>query len=147
MSITSDVCNSFKEEILTGVHDLSNDTLKIALIKENPSGTYDADITNYSDLTGNSDEVVGTNYTAGGNDLDSVTITKDNSTDVVFVDFENETFSNVTLSTDGAIIYNATRSNKAIAIINFLGTVSATAGDLTIQFPAAAYNTAIIRLI
>ena len=146
MSISSDVCNSFKEELLTGVHDLSNDTLKIALIKESPSGTYDADTTNYSDLTGNSDEVVGTNYTAGGNDLDNITITKDSSTDVVFVDFENETFSNVTLSTDGAIIYNATRSNRAIAVITFLGTVSATAGDLTVQFPAAASSTAIIRL-
>ena len=66
MAITTAMCNSFKQELLGGVHDLDTDTLKVALIKETPSGTYGAATTNYSDVTGGSDEATGTNYTAGG---------------------------------------------------------------------------------
>ena len=62
------------------------------------------------------------------------------------VDFADETFADVTTSADGCIIYNASQSNKAIAVIDFGGTVSATAGDLTIEFPAAGASTAIIRI-
>ena len=67
MAITTAMCTSFKSELLGGVHDLDTDSIKLALIKASPSGTYDATTTNYSDVTGNSDEASGTNYTAGGN--------------------------------------------------------------------------------
>jgi hypothetical protein len=144
MAITTAMCTSFKSELLGGVHDLDTDSIKLALIKASPSGTYGAATTNYSDVTGNSDESSGTNYTAGGNVLDSAAISVSGTTAIV--DFADETFADVTTSADGCIIYNAGQANKAIAVIDFGGTVSATAGDLTIEFPAAGASTAIIRI-
>ena len=144
MAITTAMCTSFKSELLGGVHDLDTHSIKLALIKSGESGTYGAATTNYSDVTGNSDEASGTNYTAGGQVLDSAAITTSGTT--ALVDFADEVFSNVTVSADGCIIYNASASNKAIAVIDFGGTVSATAGDLTIEFPAAGASTAVIRI-
>jgi hypothetical protein len=144
MAITTAMCNSFKEELLGGVHDLDTDSLKIALIKDTPTGTYDATTTNYSDVTGNSDEATGTNYTAGGQVLDSATITLSGST--AFVDFADEVFTNLTISADGAIIYNSSQSNKAIAVFDFGGTVTATSGDFTVVFPTADASNAVIRI-
>jgi len=144
MAITTAMCTSFKEELLGGLHDLDTDSIKIALIKETPTGTYNAATTNYSDVTGNSDEASGTGYSAGGQVLDGAAITTSGTT--AFVDFTDEVFSNVTLSADGCIIYNATEGNRAIAVIDFGGTVSASAGDLTIEFPAADASNAIIRI-
>lgn len=144
MAITTAMCTSFKEELLGGLHDLDSDDIKIALIKATPTGDYDATTTNYSDVTGNSDEASGTGYTAGGQSLGSATITSSGTT--AFVDFADEIFEDVTLSADGCIIYNATEGNRAIAVIDFGGTVSASAGDLTIEFPTADASNAIIRI-
>jgi DeoR/GlpR family transcriptional regulator of sugar metabolism len=144
MAITTAMCNSFKQELLGGVHDLDTDSIKLALIKATPTGTYNASTTNYSDVTGNSDEASGTGYSAGGQVLDGATISLDSSTAIL--DFTDEVFSNVTVSTDGCIIYNASQGNKAICVIDFGGTVSATAGDLTIEFPAADASNAIVRI-
>jgi len=142
MAITTAMCNSFKQELLGGVHDLDTDTLKIALIKASPAGTYGAATTNYSNIT--SDEAVGTNYTAGGQVLDSPVISL--SSGVAFVDFADETFTNLTISADGAIIYNASKANRAIALFNFGSTVTSTSGDFTIVFPTATSSTAVIRI-
>lgn len=144
MAITTAMCTSFKQELLGGVHDLDTDTIKLALIKASPTGTYGAATTNYSDVTGNSDEATGTGYTAGGQTLDGATISADGTTAIV--DFTDEVFSNVTTSADGCIIYNASQSSKAICVIDFGGTVSATAGDLTIEFPTADASNAVIRI-
>lgn len=144
MAITTAMCNSFKQELLGGVHDLDTDSLKVALIKEAPTGTYGAATTNYSDVTGNSDEAVGTNYTAGGQALDSAAITLSGGT--AFVDFADEVFSSLTISADGAILYNATQGNKAIAVFDFGTTVSSTNGDFTIVFPTADASNAVIRI-
>lgn len=144
MAITTAMCTSFKSELLGGLHDLDSDSLKLALIKASPSGTYNNATANYSDVTGNSDEASGTNYSAGGQVLDSASISLSGTTAIV--DFADEVFSNVTCSADGCIIYNASASNKAIAVIDFGGTVSATAGDLTIQFPTADASNAVIRI-
>ena len=144
MAITTAMCNSFKQELLGGVHDLDTDSLKIALIKATPTGTYDATTTNYSDVTGNSDEASGTNYTAGGQVLDSPTITLTSGT--AYVDFADEVFSNLTISADGAILYNSSQSNKAIAVFDFGGTVTATSGNFTIVFPTNDQNNAVIRI-
>jgi hypothetical protein len=144
MAITTAMCTSFKSELLGGTHDLDTDSLKLALIKASPSGTYNAATTNYSDVTGNSDEASGTGYSAGGQVLDGATISIDGTTAIV--DFTDEVFSNVTLSADGCIIYNTAQANKAIAVIDFGGTVSASAGDLTIEFPAANASNAVIRI-
>jgi len=144
MAITTAMCSSFKQELLGGVHDLDTDTLKIALIKASPTGTYGAATTNYSDVTGNSDESSGSGYSAGGGTLDSPAISLSGTT--AFVDFADEAFSNVTVSADGCIIYNSSQSNKAIAVFDFGGTVSATSGTLTVQFPTADATNAVIRL-
>jgi hypothetical protein len=144
MAITTAMCNTFKQELLGGVHDLDTNSLKVALIKASPSGTYGAATTNYSDVTGNSDEASGTNYSAGGQVLDSASITLSGST--AFVDFADEVFSNLTISADGDIIYNASQGNKAIAVFNFGSTVTSTAGDFTVVFPTADASNAVIRI-
>ena len=144
MAITTAMCTSFKQELLGGTHDLDTDTLKIALIKASPTGTYGAATTNYSDVTDNTDEATGTNYTATGQALDGATISTSGTT--ALVDFTDEVFSDVTVSCDGCIIYNSSKGNRAICVIDFGGTVSATAGDLTIEFPTADASNAIIRI-
>jgi len=144
MAITTAMCNSFKQELLGGVHDLDTDTLKVALIKDSPTGTYGAATTNYSDITDNSDEATGTNYTAGGQTLDSAVISLSGST--AFVDFADEVFSNLTISADGAIIYNSSQGNKAVAVFDFGGTVTSTSGDFTVVFPTADASNAVIRI-
>jgi hypothetical protein len=144
MAITTAMCNSFKQELLGGVHDLDTNTLKIALIKASPTGTYGAATTNYSDVTGNSDEATGTNYTTGGNTLAGATISLDGSTAII--DFTDTTWSSATVSADGCIIYNTSQANKAIATIDFGGSKTSTNGDFVVQFPAAAASTAIIRI-
>ena len=144
MAITTAMCNSFKQELLGGVHDLDTDTLKIALINNSPSGTYNASTANYSTVTGNSDEATGTNYTTGGNTLAGATIALSGST--ATVDFSYTTWSSATISADGCIIYNTSQSNKAIAVIDFGGTKTSTNGDYVVQFPAADASNAIISI-
>lgn len=144
MAITTAMCNSFKQELLGGVHDLDTDTLKVALIKASPSGTYDATTTNYSDITANTDEAVGTNYTAGGQSLDNPAISL--SAGTAFVDFADEVFTDLTISADGAIIYNASKGDRAVAVFDFGGTVTSTSGDFTIVFPTADASNAVIRI-
>jgi hypothetical protein len=144
MAITTAMCTSFKSELLGGTHDLDTHSIKLALIKASPTGTYGAATTNYSDVTGNSDEATGTGYTAGGQVLDSVTISTDGTTAII--DIADEVFTSSTISADGCIIYNASASNAAIAVIDFGGTKTSTNGDYTIQFPAADASNAIIRI-
>ena len=144
MAITTAMCTSFKSELLGGIHDLDTHTLKLALIKASPSGTYGAATTNYSTVTGASDEASGTNYSAGGQNLDGAAISVSGTTAIV--DFTDEVFSSATISADGCIIYNSSASNKAICVIDFGVTKTATNGDFTIQFPAADASNAIIRI-
>ena len=143
-TITTAMCNSFKQELLGGVHDLDTHTLKIALIKPSPTGNFGAATTNYSDVTGSSDEATGTNYSAGGQTLDSATITLSGTT--AFVDFADEVFPNLTITAAGAIIYNSSASNKAIAVFSFGTNVASTAGDFTVIFPTADASNAVIRI-
>lgn len=144
MAITTALCNTFKQELLGGIHDLDTDVIKLALIKATPTGSYGAATTNYSDVTGNSDEASGTGYTAGGQALDSATITLSGST--AFVDFADEVIVTATVSADGCILYNSSKANRAIAVIDFGGTKTSTNGDFTIQFPTADASNAIIRI-
>ena len=144
MSVSTAMTTSFKQELLQGLHDLDGHTLKLALIKSGESGTYGAASTNYSDITGNSDEVSGTGYSSGGVTLSSVAITTSGTT--ALVDFADVSFSNSTISASGAMIYNASASNKAIAVITFSGTVASTAGTFTVTMPTADASEAIIRL-
>lgn len=146
---TTAMCTSFKGEILKGVHDFTastGDTFKIALVKVGPAGTYGAATTNYSDLTGNSDEVAnGSGYATLGFPLTCVTPTTSGTTG--YLDFSPDaSWTSATFSTTGAIIYNSSKSNKAVCVLDFGGTQTVSAGTFTVIFPAAAAGTAIIRI-
>ena len=144
MAITSATCTSFKQELLKGIHNFnqasSPDTFKLALYSS--SATLRASTTAYS----TSGEVSGTNYTAGGATLTLKSGTPTTSGTTALVDFDNLTFSNVTLTARGALIYNSSDSNKAVCVIDFGKDVSATAGDLTVSFPSTGADTSIIRI-
>jgi len=144
MSVTTAMTTSFKQELLQGLHDLDGHTLKLALIKSGESGTFGAASTNFSNITDSSDEASGTGYSSGGATLGSVSIALDGTTAIV--DFADVSFSNSTISASGAMIYNTSASNRAIAVISFGGTVASTAGTFTVTMPAADASNAIIRL-
>ena len=148
---TTAMPTSFKVEILKAVHNFTastGDTFKIALGKAAAAvtGTYGAATTSYDTLAGNSDELTnGNGYTTGGNTLTSVTPTSDGTTAIC--DFADTSWTSATFTTSGAIIYNDTATgNPACAVLSFGGDQSVSSGDFTIQFPAAAAATAIIRI-
>lgn len=138
MAITSAVCNSFKQELLGGIHDLDTDVIKLALYTS--SATLGASTTAYT----TSNEVVGAGYSAGGNTLTGAAISLDGS--VAIVDFSDTTWSSATITARGALIYNSSKSNKAIAAIDFGGDKTSTSGDFTVVFPAATGTNAIVRI-
>jgi hypothetical protein len=148
ISITTAMPTSFKVELLKAVHDFTastGDTFKIALLKAAAagSGTFGAATTNYSDLS--TDELgSGSGYTTGGNTLVSITPVADGTTAIC--DFDNTTWSAATFTTSGALIYNDTASDAAVAVLSFGGDQQVSSGDFQIQFPTAAAATAIIRI-
>lgn len=141
MAITQALANSFKQELLVATHNFTvttGDVFKIALYTS--SATLDASTTVYS----STNEVVGTGYTAGGNTLTNVTPVL--SSGVAICDFADTTWTTATLTARGALIYNSSKSNKAVLILDFGSDKTATAGDFTIVFPAADSTNAIIRI-
>ena len=137
--------DSFKSELLSGTHDFATggNTFKIALYVTTLGPPYTTSSTVYS--TDNEVSSSGTNYAAGGQELDSQAVSIPGSNTAV-VDFANEVFSDVTLTSLGAAIYNTSASNKLCLVIDFGGAKVATSGDFTIQFPAATAGAAIIRV-
>ena len=148
--ITSALCTSFKVELLEGDHDFNNgaDAFKVALFKANASitGTYSAATTNYSDMTGNSDELPATGgYTTTGFALTNVNPTSTGTT--AFTDFSaNASWASATFTTRGCIIYNTSDGNSAVAVINFGADYSVSGGTFEIQWPTADSSNAIIRI-
>lgn len=138
MAITQAIANSFKVEVMQEEHDIDNDTFKLALYTS--SATLDATTTIFTV----SNEVSGTGYTTGGNTLTGGVVTLD--TGVAIVDFADTEFTSATFTARGAMIYNSTNGNKTLAILDFGGDQTVSSGTFTIQFPAAAAATAIIRL-
>ena len=150
MAISQAMVTSFKVEILTATHNFGTaptrgtsaaDVFKLALYTS--SATLGAATTAYT----TSDEVSssGTNYTAGGLTL-TISQVPTSSGTTSFIDFDDLTFPSATITANGALIYNATQSNKAVAVLAFGGDKTSTAGNFTIQFPAAAASTAILRI-
>ena len=138
MAITSAICKSFKKEILEGVHDLRVDEIKVALYDS--SATLNADTTEYSATN----EVSGTGYTAGGLALTVVAPAINGSKAIV--DFSDASWAASSITASGALIYNASQLNKAIAVISFGGSRASSAGIFRITFPAADADNAIIRI-
>ena len=144
MAITSAICTSFKVELLKGVHNFTattGNTFKIAL--------YDSDATLVAGTTAftTSEEITntsGTAYTSGGATLTSVTPVASSTT--ALCDFADVSFSSASFTANGALIYNSSATNAAVAAIAFGSDKTATNGTFTIQFPAADASNAIIRL-
>lgn len=139
MAITQAMCTSFKVDLLDGEHDFGVDTFKIALYTS--SATLGATTTAYSATN----ETSGTGYTAGGNTL-TVSVTPTSSGTTAYISFANTTWSTASITARGALIYNSTNANKAVAVLDFGSDKTSTAGDFTINFPTADASNAIIRI-
>ena len=145
MAITTNaICNSFKEETLKGLHDFTpstGDVFKLALYDS--SASIGADTTSYA--VGIAGQVGDTGqYVAGGGALVNALVSVNGTT--AFVDFDDLSFTGVTLTARGALIYNTSETSKAVAVLDFGGDKTATAGTFTIQFPDANDTQAIIRI-
>jgi len=143
MANTSAICNSFKTEILKAEHNFTastGNTFNIALFTS--SATLGAGTTAYA-ATG-MNEMSGTGYTAGGKALTSVTPSLDSTT--ACCDFDDISWTSATFTANACLIYNTNSSNKAVCAVAFGGDKSVSSGTFTIQFPAKAATTAIVRI-
>ena len=144
MAITQAVCNSFKRDVLQEGHQIKTDTLKIALFTS--AASLSAGTSAYS----TSNEVVSSGgYAPGGGTLTGVTISLGATSaagGTAIIDFADISFTSTTFSARGALIYNSSNSNKAIAVLDFGSDKVSTNGSFTIACPAAAASTAIITL-
>ncbi len=141
MAISQALPTSFKTQLMTGTHNFTNstgNTFKIALYTS--SATLGASTTAYSATN----EVSGTGYTAAGSTLTNVTPTSSGTT--AYTDFSDVTWSTSTITARGAMIYNSTNGNSAVAILDFTTDRSSSAGDFTIVFPTPDASNAIIRI-
>lgn len=138
--ITQSLPTSFKVELLQGVHDFTpstGDTFKIALYTS--SATLSAATTAY---TATNEVANGNGYTTGGATLTNAAVTSTGTS--AYVDFNDVTWSASTITARGAMIYNSTNSNKAVAILDFGQDYSSSSGNFTISFPAAGANAIIV---
>jgi hypothetical protein len=142
LAITQALCTSFKVELLQGVHNFTastGDVFKLALYTS--SATLDATTTAYSSTNEVGDS--GT-YAAGGGTLTNVTPTSSGTT--AFTDFADLSFTSATITARGALIYNSTDADRAVAVLDFGSDKSSTSGTFTIQFPTADASNAILRI-
>jgi hypothetical protein len=154
--ITQALCTSFKSELLLAVHDFrvtGGDTFKLALYTS--AASIDANTTAYT----SAGEVTGANYTAGGATLTRlgvVTSNNNSSSGTGFTDFADLTFTNVSVTARGALIYNATPSansnanttlvNAAVCVLDFGSDKTSVNSNFTVVFPTATNSTAIVRV-
>ena len=142
MAISQAVANSFKSEILQGIHDLENggDTFKLALYTS--AATLSSVTTSYT----TSSEVANTGqYVAQGGVLQSQQVSLATG-GVAIVDFADLSFTGVTLTARGALIFNSTEAKKAVCVLDFGSDKTATSGTFTIQFPNFTSSAAILRI-
>ena len=140
------MCSSFKQELLEGGHNFKNSgghTFKLAMYTN--SASFNAATTAYT----TSNEVSGSGYTAGGGTLTRVDPSLSGTT--AMTDFDDLTFTSATVTARGALIYNTTTgggsgTTDTVVVLDFGSDKTSTAGDFTIQFPAADASNAIIRI-
>lgn len=141
MAIVQTMCTSFKAEVAQALHNFTagtGDVFKLALYVA--TANLGADTTVYTS-TG---EASGTNYTAGGIALTNITPLAANGTG--YWSFDDATFSNVTLTCAGALIYNLTNGNRAVCVLNFGQTITKTASNLVITFPPMGATDSVLRI-
>ena len=144
MAITQAVANSFKKQLLEGSHKFQfsgGDTFKLALYTS--SATLNSSTTVYT----STNEVSASGaYTAGGGTLVKPNPSTSVASGVAIVDFADLSFTGVTLTARGALIYNTSTANAAVAVLDFGSDKTATSGTFTIQFPAFTTSAAILRI-
>ena len=142
MAITQAIPNSFKGQLLTGTHNFTATTgnvFKLALYTS--AATLNSTTTVYT----STNEVANTGqYTTGGGVLTNISPLV--SSGVAFIDFADISFTGVTLTAAGCLIYNTSNSNAVVAVLDFSGDKTATAGTFTVQFPADTTSAAILRI-
>ena len=142
MAITQAVANSFKGQLLQGQHNFTLTTgnvFKLALY------TSAATLSSATTVYTSTNEVVNTGqYVTGGGVLTNVSPLV--SSGVAFIDFADISFTGVTLTAAGALIYNTSATNKAVCVLDFGSDKTATSGTFTIQFPADTTAAAILRI-
>ena len=144
MAITSAVCNSFKTEVLQALHNFtasSGNSFKLALYTS--SATLNKSTTAYA-TTNEISNTSGSAYSAGGKTIVSVTPALDGT--VAVCDFADISFTSASFTANGCLIYNDTQADKAVCVVAFGGDKTVSSGTFTIQFPAAAASTAIVRI-
>ena len=134
MSIVQTQTTSFKTELYQAVHNLLTDTLKIALY------TASADLNEATTVYSTTNEVSGGGYTAGGVVLTGVTVSSDGYT--AYVNFNNAAF-NAAVTARCALIYNASKANRSIAVLDFGS--DKTSASFLVAMPANTSTTALIR--
>ena len=135
--ISQTLCTSFKQELLLAVHDFSTDTFKMALYNAN------ADLSASTTVYTATEEATGTGYTAGGIPLIGATVNTSGTT--AYVDFDNAVWNPAAFTCRGALIYNASKSNKAVAVLDF-GADKTAITQFTVTMPANTSTSALIRL-
>ena len=140
MAITQGMATSFKVQLLNGQQNFSANTFKLALY------TSSADLGENTTAYTSSNEVASAgNYSAGGNTL-TVSVTPTNTGNVAFISFSNTSWANATITANGALIYNSSLANAAVAVLAFGGDKTSTNGTFAVNFPTADATNAIIRL-
>ena len=139
MAITQAMCTQFKKDVMLGLHDLDSDAIKIALYTS--SASLDATTDTYT----TSNEVAnGNGYTTGGVTLANASVIE-NGTSGCF-DADNPEWTSASFTARGALIYNDTDGDRAIAVLDFGGDFTVSSGTFRIVFPAQTANNAIIRI-
>ncbi len=139
MAIQQGLTNSFKQEMLQAGQNLATDTLKMALY------TAFSDIGPLTTVYTTTNEVTGTGYTAGGVAVTGATISTDVQTGTVYVDFADVSWPGANFVARGALIYNVTRSNKSVAVLDFGSDKTFTSTNNTVTMPVNSATTALIR--
>ena len=138
MAISNAICNSFKLELINAEHDFNTHTFKIALYSS--SASLGSSTTAYT----TTNEVSGENYSAGGATLSGGSIARTDN--IAYVDFNDASWNAATFTARGALIYNASNSNKAIMVIDFGYDQVLNGAGFTIVWPAAQSTTALLRI-
>jgi hypothetical protein len=137
--IQQGLTNSFKQEMLQAGQNLATDTLKMALY------TAFSDIGPTTTAYSTTNEITGTGYTAGGEAVTGATISVDTQTNTVYVNFNNVSWPGASFTARGALIYNVTRSNASVAVLDFGSDKLFTAANNTVTMPTNTATTALIR--
>lgn len=136
MAITSAICNSYKKELFDGTHAAA-DTYKIALYSD--AATLSAATTAYA----STNEVTGAGYTEGGKTLTGFASGLDGST--AYLTFTDVSWTSATITARGCLIYNSSKTNKAVAAFDFGANIVSTNGTFTVDFPGTG-ATSLIRI-